>query len=132
MLPWYMGDGFKRKKKSQAKCTLSIVLYKYTTCLYIHILRVQRGSEIRPFEIWKHLKSGPFEGQISNGPVFTFSESGCFCQDFKWFWTNGHLSGFPIVGLPDFRSHLKSKPFAIQPLLDHSKSRLDFRSSLYY
>ena len=30
---------------------------------------VQWGSEIRPFEIWKHLKLGPFEGRISNGPA---------------------------------------------------------------
>ena len=29
-----------------------------------------------------------------------------------------------MVGLPDFRSHSKSRPFATQPVLDHSKSRL--------
>ena len=29
-----------------------------------------------------------------------------------------------MVGLPDFRSHSKSRPFANQPLLDHLKSRL--------
>ena len=34
------------------------------------------------------------------------------------------LSGFQMVGLPDFRSHSKSRPFATQPVLDHSKSRL--------
>ena len=29
-----------------------------------------------------------------------------------------------MVGLPDFKSHSKSRPFATQPLFDHSKSRL--------
>ena len=29
-----------------------------------------------------------------------------------------------MVGLPDFRSHSKSKTFATQPLFEHSKSRL--------
>ena len=32
------------------------------------------------------------------------------------------LVGFQMVGLPDFRSHSKSGPFANQPLFDHSKS----------
>ena len=48
-------------------------------------LDAQWGSEIRPFEIRKHLKSGLFEGQISNG-----------------FRRNGHLlSVFQMVGLPN-------------------------------
>ena len=34
------------------------------------------------------------------------------------------LSGFQVVGLPDFRSHSKSGPCATQPLFHHSKSRL--------
>ena len=34
------------------------------------------------------------------------------------------LSGFQMVGLPDFRSCSKSRPFATQPIFDHSKSRL--------
>ena len=65
--------------------------------------------------IRKHLKSGLFEGQISNGPVFKwrdFSYGLCnhskfrlFCPDFKWFLTkwlqfvgisNGWASGFQI------------------------------------
>ena len=29
-----------------------------------------------------------------------------------------------MVGLPNFRSQSKSRPFATQPLLDHSKSKL--------
>ena len=32
------------------------------------------------------------------------------------------LVSFQMVGLPVFRSHSKSRPFANQPLLDHSKS----------
>ena len=36
------------------------------------------------------------------------------------FWKKGgHLSGIQLVGLPDFRSHLKSGPFANQPLFHH-------------
>ena len=31
---------------------------------------IQLGSEIQPFEFWKSLKSGLFDGQISNGPLF--------------------------------------------------------------
>ena len=51
-----------------------------------------------------------------------------FCPDFKWFYTKWR---------PDFKSHLNSRPFATQPLFDHSKSILgfqtcpDFRSPLY-
>ena len=59
-----------------------------------------------------------------------------------FFLQNGtDLSVFQMVGLPKFRSHLKSRPFANQPLFDHSKSRLAlisdphcspvFRSSLH-
>ena len=41
------------------------------------------------------------------------------------FWQNGsHLSWFQMVGLPDFRSHSKSGPFATQLIFDHKKSRL--------
>ena len=111
----------------------------------IHNIGIQWGSEIRPFEIRKHLKSGLFEGQISNGLVLAInhSKTNVFDRFSNGFWQNGgHLSGFQIVGLPDFRSHLKSRPFATQPVLDHSKSRLgrisdphcspDFRSPLYY
>ena len=32
------------------------------------------------------------------------------------------LVGFKMVGLPDFRSYLKSEPFANPPFLDDSKS----------
>ena len=50
-----------------------------------------------------HLKSG-HSVRISNGS-----------------WKNGgHLSGFQIVGLLDFRSHSKSRPFPNQPLFDQS------------
>ena len=37
---------------------------------------------------------------------------------------SAHLSGFQMVGLLDFWSHLKSEPFANQPLFEHLKSRL--------
>ena len=41
------------------------------------------------------------------------------------FGQNGkHLSKLQMVGPPGFRSHLKSGPFAKQPILDHLKSRL--------
>ena len=30
--------------------------------------QIQWGSEIRPFEVRKHSKSGLYEGRISNGP----------------------------------------------------------------
>ena len=47
------------------------------------------------------------------------------------FWQIGcHLSAFQMVGLLDFRSHSKSRPFATQPIYDHSKSSLGFRSPL--
>ena len=46
-----------------------------------------------------------------------------FCPDFKWFWPNGcQLFVFQMVGLLDFRSHLKLTPFATQLILDHSNS----------
>lgn len=104
-------------------------------------------------KIRKHLKYGLFEGRISNGPVFkcsgfsigysygrnhsktgpvaiwtflskfqmVFDKMAAICADFKW------------LGFPVFRSHSKSRPFATQPLLDHSKSRQGqfFRSPLY-
>ena len=50
------------------------------------------GSEIQPFEIWKHLKSGHFEGLISNGPVFKWS--GFSYRPFK---IRTFLSGFQMV-----------------------------------
>ena len=59
-----------------------------------------------------HLKTGLFK-------IWTFFQ---ISNDF---WPNGsHLSGFQMVGLRGFRSPSKSRPFATQPLLEHSKSRL--------
>ena len=66
---------------------------------------VQWGFEIQELEIWKHLKTGIFEGWISNGQVFKWSgfsygygysygptiekpdhlKSRRFCLNFKWF-----------------------------------------------
>ena len=103
---------------------------------------MQKGSEIQPFEILKHLKSGLFEGQISNAPVFKWpdfsygyspnhSKTGTFkiqtfLSKFQMVFDKmfPHLSRFQMVGLPDFRSHSQSRPFATQPLFDNSKSRL--------
>ena len=69
----------------------------------------------------KHLKSQLFKGRISNGPVFKwwgfsygYSPNHSKTEPFKirmflsrfqmFFWQNsGHMSGFLIVGLPDFR-----------------------------
>ena len=49
------------------------------------------------------------------------------------FWQNGgYLSRFQMVGLPDFRSHSKFRPFVTQRLLDHSKSRLGWISDSHY
>ena len=101
--------------------------------------------KIRPFKIRKHSKFGHIKDRILNGPVFNglviamvptirktgHSNLGCFCLDFKWFWQKaGPLKGFQMVMLPDFRSYLKTGPFANQPLFDHSKSR-HIRSPLY-
>ena len=53
------------------------------------------------------------------------SKFGRFCPDFKWFLSKcGNLSGFQMVGLPNFRSHSKSGPFETKPLINHSQSRL--------
>ena len=103
--------------------------------------------------IWnpETLKSGLFDGQILNGPVFIWlgfrfghsfgpnhSKSGHFCPDFKCFWQDGgHLPGFqmfltkwrPFVWISNvwaYRFHFPfpSGPFATQPLFDHLKFRL--------
>ena len=45
----------------------------------------QRGSEIRPFEIRKHSKSGLIEGRISNGPyVVGFQTVPTIWKPGKW------------------------------------------------
>ena len=96
--------------------------YLKTTKLHISSL-VQRGFEIRPFEIRKHLKSGLFKGQILYGQVFKwlgFSygyslKNRTILSGFEMiFWQNGnHLSVFQMVGLLDFRSHSNSRPFPV-------------------
>ena len=75
----------------------------------MHRIGIQWGSEIWPIKIQKHMKSGLLEigfqivryldifVWILNG----FRQKGC------------HLSGFQMVGLPDFRSH--SKLFSSYP-----------------
>ena len=98
---------------------------------------IQRGYEIHPIRIWKHLKSRLFEGRISNGWTLAMatvivptiqkpdhSNLDVFVQISNGFWPNGGLlSRFQIRGHLDFSSHLKSGPFACQTLFDHSKSR---------
>ena len=98
----------------------------------------QWGSELQPFEIRKHLKVGFQMVRFSNSPALAMaiaiastiqkpdqSKSRCFCWISNGFWQNGsNLSRFQMVGLPDYRSHSKSRPFTTQPVLDHSKSRL--------
>ena len=107
---------------------------------------IQWGSEIRRFEIRKHLKSRLFEDRISNGPVFkwlgfsySYSPNHLKTRGFK---IRTFLSRFQIVcdkmapicldfkwlGFHIFRCHSKSRPFATQPLLDHLKSRLGWIS----
>ena len=67
-------------------------------------IQIQSESEIRPFEIRKHLKSWLFEGRISNGPVFIRSGFSYQPLEIRTF-----LSGFQIVfdkmaGIcPDFK-----------------------------
>ena len=109
----------------------------------LNIRQRQWGSEIWPFEIRKHLKSGLFKGRFSNGQAlaiaivptikfWTIQNPDIFVWISNGFWQNGsNLSGFQMVGLPDFRSHSKSRPFATQPLFDHSKSRLVQISDLH-
>ena len=81
---------------------------------------VQWGSEILIFQSPNPSKTRPFKSpdvlvRISNG-----------------FWQNGcYFSGFQMIGLPDFRSHSKTRPFTTQPLLDHSKFRLGRMSDPY-
>ena len=84
-------------------------------------------------------KTELFEDQISNGPVLEglgFNSSYCphhlKTRPFKtWIFVPisnglsqncGHLYEFQMVGLLDFRSHLKSRPFLNQPIFDYYKS----------
>ena len=92
--------------------------------------------------IRKRLKSGLIEVQILYGWALAMaialvptirkqdhSKSRHFCPDFKWFLTN--WQPFVQIGLLDFRSHSKSRPFATQTIFDHLKSRLGQISDLH-
>ena len=92
------------------------------------VLMVQYSGNLKSY----HLKSGLFEGWISNS---FFKWSG-FCYGYSHnhlktrpYEIQTFLSGFHLVFdkmaaiCPDFRSNAKSGPFATQPLFDHSKSR---------
>ena len=92
--------------------------------IQVEIWTSQWGSEIRPFKIGKHLKSGLFEDYISNSWVLKaitmilmiWKLDHSKCRHFG-FWQNGsHFSGFQMVGLSEFRSHLN---------LDHLQTNLN-------
>ena len=93
-------------------------------------LIIQWGFEIWLFKIQKHLKSRLFEDKISNCLVFKglgysygpnhsktgpFENPDIFVPISNGFWQNGgHFSRFQMVGIPDFRFHSESRPFANQ------------------
>ena len=129
--------------------TKSIETFKWVFCIWpFYIshaintflkpsLNIQWGSEIRPFEIPKPLKSRLSEGQISNGLVFKWSG---FSNGYSYspnqskkgpFKILMFLSGFQmvfdrmaIIWLSDFRSNSNSRPFGTQSFFDQSKYRL--------
>ena len=85
---------------------------------------IKRGFEIRPFKIWKQLKSCFFSVgfqmvQFSKGKSWALtiaqtiwkldnSKPENFYADFNSLWQNGsHLSTFQKAGLPNFRYHSK-------------------------
>ena len=77
-----------------------------------------------------HLKSGLL-GRISNGQALAMAmalrNTNIFVRisNVFFFLQKGtHLSGFQMVGLPDFRSHWKSRLFVTKLRFDDSKSRL--------
>ena len=81
---------------------------------------IQWGSEIGPFEIWKHLKTRLFKGWISNGRALAMEIVPTpWKLDFKILKIRTVLSGFQMVGLLHSRSHSKSGSFATQPLFGH-------------
>ena len=67
--------------------------------------------------------------QINQSKFSLFQTTRNICPDFKWLCRDmicaqSTSNKSKHVGLPDSRCHSKSSPFATQPLLDHSKSRL--------
>ena len=112
----------------------------------------QWGSEIWPFEIWKHLKSVLFEGRISNGPVFKWSGFGygysyspnylktgpleiqTFLSRFKWFLTEW----WPFVQISNGWASVFQIPFEICTIWNPTsfwpfkiQTSREFRSPLY-
>ena len=110
-------------------------------------MQIQWGSEIQPFEIQKHLKNGHLMirfqiVQFLNGWALAMSlvpniwkldrwKSGCFCLDFKWFWTkwqpfvrisNGWASRFQIP----FKIQTICNPTSFWPFKIQTLKRLDF------
>ena len=94
---------------------------------------IQWGSKIWPFEILKHMKSGRFEGQISNGWALAMSKAivptiwnrtiwnlDVFIPISNVFWQNcGHLSGFQIpLEILTICNPTSFRPFKILTCLD--------------
>ena len=77
------------------------------------------------------LKSWLFKGLISIGRVIN-SKLVPLSPDFKINARWQPLVSFQMVGLLDFRSHLKSRPFANRPLFDHSESWNVWISDTHY
>ena len=95
----------------------------FSACFILNITYnnqyLQWGSEIRPFEIWKHSKSALFEGHISNGTVFKWSgfsygysnspnhfekrtiQNLDFFPDFNGFWQDGRYYLFIYKWKPE-------------------------------
>ena len=71
--------------------------FQFSAVRYLDGYCIQWGSEIQPFKIQKHLKSGLFEYQISNGPDLKGS-------GYSLTYSNGP-------------NHLKTGPFKIWTLL---------------
>ena len=110
----------------QSKLSAHFLPYKFLphNGLFISYY-VQWGSEIRPFEIWKHLKSQLFDGWISNSLVLAMAidiaptirkpdhlKSKHFCPDFKCFLTKWG----PFVWISNGWAPRFQIPFEIQTI----------------
>ena len=84
------------------------------------------SSLVSAFSIGFQLWSQPFVNRaIQNPDIFVWTPKVFFVKMVA-------ICGCQMVGPPDFRSHLKSGPFAKQPLFDHLKSRLVRISDPHY
>ena len=126
IVPTIVGSGMRKQARSKKQANQFLIHYMfvisvYTLHMYIVISCIYHKPAMLSFikallKIIKrsiiHLKTRPFKIQTFFSEFqMVFEKMAAICPDFKWF-------GF------DFRPHSKSRPFANQPLLDHSKSRL--------